>query len=234
MTFAAFSRARRMGKSLESLRRGESLDAVALGHGSESHSGFREAFGRQFGGPPGRARDGAFNTTTILDSPVGPLLVGAVDDGICLLEFSDPQRAARQVKALEKSLGLASVPGVHPWLASLAIELKEYFAGARQSFSVPLVVRGTPFQESVWMSLQRIPYGETWSYEQLAERAGHPGACRAVGTANGRNRLAILIPCHRVVNKGGALGGYGGGLWRKRILLALEQGQKESKLPLGD
>ena len=225
MTFAAFCRARRMGKSLDSLRRGESLDDVALGHGYESHSGFRDAFGRQFGRPPGSARDRACITTRILESPVGPLLVGAVDDGVCLLEFSDPQRTARQVKVLEQSLGLTSIPGEHRWLTTLDLELKGYFAGALRSFSVPLVVRGTRFQESVWAALQGIPYGKTWSYEQLAERAGHPGACRAVGTANGRNRLAILIPCHRVVNKGGALGGYGGGLWRKRILLALERGQ---------
>ena len=228
MTFSAFCRARRLGKSLELLKRGQSLDEVAFGHGYESHSGFREAFGRLFGDAPGRARGGACITTSILESPVGPLLVGAVEAGVCLLEFSDPERAATQVKAMERLLGLASVPGEHPWLTQLQAELTCYFEGALQTFTVPLVAPGTPFQESVWTALQTIPYGQTWSYETLAERAGHPGACRAVGTANGRNRLAILIPCHRVVNKGKGLGGYGGGLWRKRILLDLEVGRSAS------
>ncbi len=84
--------------------------------------------------------------------------------------------------------------------------------------------RGTPFQVSVWKGLLRIPYGKTTSYEQLARRVGRSGAQRAVGTANGRNPIAIVIPCHRVVNKSGRLGGYGGGLWRKQFLLDLEQG----------
>lgn len=231
MTFSAFCRARRLGKSLESLGRGQSLDEVALGHGYESHSGFREAFGRHFGNSPGRARGGACITTSILESPLGPLLVGAVEAGVCLLEFSDPERAAGQVKAMERLLGLASVPGEHRWLTQLQAELTRYFERALQSFAVPMVAPGTPFQESVWNALRTIPYGQTWSYETLAERAGHPGACRAVGTANGRNRLAILIPCHRVVNKGGGLGGYGGGLWRKRILLDLEVGRNASGAP---
>ena len=231
MTFTAFCRARRLGKSLESLGRGQSLDEVALGHGYESHSGFREAFGRHFGSAPGRARGGACITTSILESPVGPLLVGAVEAGVCLLEFSDPERAANQVQTTERLLGMASVPGAHPWLTRLQEELTRYFEGALQSFTVPLVAPGTPFQESVWNALRTIPYGQTCSYETLAARAGHPGACRAVGTANGRNRLAILIPCHRVVNKGGALGGYGGGLWRKRILLELELGRNSSGHP---
>ena len=85
------------------------------------------------------------------------------------------------------------------------------------------MIRGTPFQEEVWRALLTIPYGETWSYGELAQRVGRPGASRAVGTANGMNRIAILIPCHRVVNAAGRLGGYGGGVWRKRWLLDLER-----------
>jgi len=101
----------------------------------------------------------------------------------------------------------------------------EYFAGSRREFTVPLVYPGTPFQVKVWEALRGIPYGETYSYEKLAWSVGIPRAQRAVGHANGQNRLAVLIPCHRVVNKDGKLGGYGGGLWRKQLLLDLERGQ---------
>jgi len=105
----------------------------------------------------------------------------------------------------------------------LATELVEYFAGSRREFEVPLVIRGTPFQETVWRALLAIPYGQTISYSELARRIGRAGAQRAVGLANGRNRLAIVVPCHRVVEQGGGLRGYGGGLWRKRYLLDLER-----------
>ena len=107
----------------------------------------------------------------------------------------------------------------------MAKELKSYFQGKLREFSVTPVMRGTPFQEKVWKQLLKIPYGKTRSYEQIAKAVGRPQAQRAVGTANGQNRMAILIPCHRVVNKSGSLGGYGGGLWRKRRLLTLEQGE---------
>ena len=102
-------------------------------------------------------------------------------------------------------------------------ELAEYFAGTRQSFTVPLDAPGTPFEERVWQALNRIPYGETRSYEDIAREVATPAAVRAVGRANGMNRIAIVIPCHRVLNKSGELGGYGGGLWRKRRLLDLER-----------
>src|SRR5204863_8553507 len=97
------------------------------------------------------------------------------------------------------------------------------FAGRRRTFDVPLVYPGSQFQMSVWRQLLAIPYGETRSYEDIAITVGAPAGCRAVGLANGRNRIAIVIPCHRVVNKGGKLGGYGGGLWRKQFLLDLER-----------
>jgi O-6-methylguanine DNA methyltransferase len=117
------------------------------------------------------------------------------------------------------------MPGKHKHLDTLDKQLAEYFARKRRDFTLPLTYPGTDFQRAVWAGLLKIPYGKTWSYEQLAEYVGRPGAQRAVGTANGQNRIAIVIPCHRVINKGGKLGGYGGGLWRKQILLDLERGQ---------
>ncbi len=117
----------------------------------------------------------------------------------------------------------ALVPGCHPDLERLKDELARYFKAELKQFTVPLVFPGTPFQQRVWEALLRIPYGETRSYEDIAREVGSPGAVRAVGRANGMNRVAIVIPCHRVVNKSVALGGYGGGLWRKQFLLNLER-----------
>src|SRR5947209_17852930 len=158
--------------------------------------------------------------TTVMDSLVGPLVAGANDDGICLLEFAGP-RTDVQTGVLSRLLGADAVEGEHRYLDQLATELGDYFAGRRREFTVPLVICGTPVQESVWRELLRIPYGETRSYLDIARRVCSDKACRAVGRANGQNRIAIVIPCHRVLNEGGALGGYGGGLDRKRFLLDL-------------
>lgn len=157
-----------------------------------------------------------------IDSPVGVLVAGATDDGVCLLEFRDRELLEPQVAKVRARVGPTD-SGSHPLLGQLAGELEEYFAGRRRDFSVPLVYPGTPFQEKVWNALRAISYGETISYEELARRVGAPSGQRAVGHANGQNPIAIVIPCHRVVNKSGKLGGYGGGLWRKRLLLDLER-----------
>jgi len=224
MTFQAYCRARRLGAALDELRRGADLDDVALGHGFDSHSGFRDAFARTFGTPPGRGRDAGAVLLAFLESPLGPLVAGATPDGVCLLEFTDRRSLETQLDTVRRRLGCATVPGDNAHLRQLTSELGAYFAGELRSFTVPVVAPGTPFQEQVWRELRRIPYGETRSYEGLAGTLGRPNAQRAVGRANGQNRIAIVVPCHRVVNKDGNLGGYGGGLWRKLRLLQLERG----------
>ena len=224
MTFQAYCRARRMGEALDQLRRGADLDDVTLGNGYESHSGFRDAFSRTFGRPPGRSYSADCIVVSWLESPIGPLLAAANSDGICLLEFTDRRMLETQFGTLNKLFRCAIVPGKNAHLDKLQAELETYFAGDLRQFSVPLVYPGTPFQERVWNELLRIPYGETRSYEEMARRIGLATGQRAVGHANGANRIAIIIPCHRVVNKDGKLGGYGGGLWRKQHLLALERG----------
>lgn len=158
----------------------------------------------------------------MLPTPMGPMLAGTTDDGICLLEFTDRPMLPTQLSVLRQRLGRPVVAGRHPLLDRLEGQLAEYFAGRRLVFDLPLVAPGTPFQERTWATLRTIPSGETVSYEELAARAGRAGAQRAAGTANGANRLAILIPCHRVVRKTGDVGNYGGGRWRKERLLALE------------
>lgn len=156
-----------------------------------------------------------------LESPVGVLVAGVTDGGVCLLEFRDREILETQVARVRRRVG-PTATGSHPLLDQLCSELAEYFDARRREFTLPLVYPGTPFQTKVWNGLRAIPYGETICYEELAHRVGSPTAQRAAGHANGQNPLAIIIPCHRVINKDGKLGGYGGGLWRKRLLLELE------------
>lgn len=229
MTFQAYHRARRMGLALEQLQAGGGSISVAFDQSYESLSGFRDAFKRVFGTTPGRSAGVRRIVTTRVDTPLGPMVAGATEEGVCLLEYADRRAFQRQMEALRRRLHSVIVPGRNAHLDRLAEELAEYFEGKRQSFSVPLVFPGTAFQQSVWKELRRIPFGETISYAELARRIGHPGAQRAVGRANGDNRIAILIPCHRVVKEDGTLCGYGGGVWRKQHLLDLEQGRAQCR-----
>lgn len=224
MTFQAYCRGRRLGKALEQIRLGVDLDDVALGHGYDSHSGFRDAFVRTFGDSPGRSRNSDCIVTAWIESPLGPLVAGATSNGICLLEFTERRMLDAQFTTIRRYFKTTIVPGENQHIRHLRKELAGYFSGSLRRFSVPFVHPGTAFQQQVWKELLRIPYGGTVSYEDIARRIGSPTAHRAVGHANGLNRIAIVIPCHRVVNKNGELGGYGGGLWRKKKLLSLEQG----------
>ena len=224
MTFQAYCRGRRLGKSFEQIRLGSTLDDVALGYGYNSHSGFREAFVKTFGKAPGHSRTDDCTLAAWIESPMGPLVTAATSEGIILLEFTDRRMIDAQFATLRRHFKNAIVPGENEHIKHLRKELKLYFEGNLKKFTVKMVYPGTPFQQQVWNELLKIPYGKTVSYEDIAKKVGTPKACRAVGTANGMNRIAIVIPCHRVVNKGGELGGYGGGLWRKKKLLEMEQG----------
>jgi len=170
-----------------------------------------------------RRSRGRVVVVSLLPTPLGSVLAGATDDGICLLEFTDRPMLPTQLEIVGRRLGRPIVPGRHRHLDRLAAELDEYFAGRRREFEVPVITPGSAFQERTWAQLRAIPIGQTLSYEALAERVGRPGAQRAVGTANGANRVALVIPCHRVVRKSGETGNYGGGRWRKAWLLAHEQ-----------
>jgi AraC family transcriptional regulator of adaptative response/methylated-DNA-[protein]-cysteine methyltransferase len=222
LTFQAYCRARRLTRAFERIRDGEALDDAVFETGYESHSGFREAFQKAFGQSPGRSTDADCIRLAWIDTPLGPMVAGATDAGVCLLEFTDRRMLEQQLKTLRRRFKAALAPADHAYLARLKTELDEYFAGTRKEFTVPIDAPGTPFEERVWRELCLIPYGETRSYADIANSVASPGAVRAVGRANGMNRIAIVVPCHRVVNKSGELGGYGGGLWRKRRLLHIE------------
>jgi AraC family transcriptional regulator of adaptative response/methylated-DNA-[protein]-cysteine methyltransferase len=144
------------------------------------------------------------------------------------LEFSDRRLLETQLKRLKLHLKAETLPGKNPLLSELEKQLAAYFSGQLQQFDLPLMVPGTVFQKDVWEQLRKIPYAETRSYKKLAAILDRPTAVRAVGRANGDNRLAILIPCHRVVGEDGQLTGYGGGLWRKKHLLDLERSNKKT------
>ena len=225
LTFQAYCRARRLAGAFESIRDGRTLDDAVFETGYESHSGFRDAFKKVFGQPPAAAsREPEAEAIRLawVETPIGPMIAGASDAGVCLLEFTDRRMLEHQLETLKRRFRSALLPGAHRYLDQLRTELDEYFSGARRAFTVPVHAPGSSFEERVWKALCAIPFGETRSYEDIARAVGSPKAVRAVGRANGLNRIAIVIPCHRVVNKSGALGGYGGGLWRKRRLRHLE------------
>jgi methylated-DNA-[protein]-cysteine S-methyltransferase len=154
------------------------------------------------------------NAFTNFDSPIGRLLL--TTDGTALTGLY--MEVSRKAQSTE---GWVEDDSVGP-LAETVRQLTEYFAGTRREFDLPLRLAGTAFQQRVWRELTEIPYGETWSYGQLAKRINKPSASRAVGLANGRNPISILVPCHRVIGANGSLTGYGGGLERKQWLLAHE------------
>ena len=145
------------------------------------------------------------------DSPLGIYTVAEDGEGICALFFGE--RPGKEKRTMQET----------PLLKRAAAQMAEYFSGARRSFDLPLSLKGTPFQMADWVALREIPYGQTRCYQQIAEQLGNPKACRAVGMANNRNPVAVIIPCHRVLGKDGKLVGYAGGLSVKQGLLALEQ-----------
>ena len=228
MTFQAYQRARRLGLALGRIRLGDEQIMVAYDHGFESLSGFRDAFDRILGETPGRSLHKNSALMTRLLTPLGPMAAAATEEGLCLLELADRRMLETQIRRLKTQLDCAVLPGQNEHLEKLDEELKLYFQGDLREFSVPLVVPGSEFQRAAWEFLRRIPYGETRSYGEEARGIGRPGAQRAIGSANGDNRLAILIPCHRVIRSDGSISGYGGGVWRKRFLL-----EHESKVVAG-
>ncbi|WP_198667354.1 methylated-DNA--[protein]-cysteine S-methyltransferase [Glycomyces dulcitolivorans] len=148
------------------------------------------------------------------ESPLGLMAVSAVEDGLTYVHMG--------VEEMKDAWG----PEEHtPVLDAAEEQLLAYFAGELKDFDLPLAAEGTGFQHRVWAELVQIPYGETWSYLDVAQRLGDPKAVRAVGLANGRNPIAIVVPCHRVIGSNGKLTGYAGGLWRKEWLLGLERGE---------
>lgn len=222
MTFHAYSRARRLGEAIGHIQEGRQVSRTAYEAGYESLSGFTEALRQLAGRAPATLEDARVVTVKRIATPLGQMIAGAADGRLVLLEYADRRALPSQFERLSKALDAVFVPGEDDVLSELTRQLEAYFAGERREFDIPLETSGTEFQEQVWTALREIPSGTVRSYGAVAETIGRPTATRAVARANGDNRIAILIPCHRVIGSDGSLTGYGGGLWRKKRLLELE------------
>ena len=230
MTFQAYSRARRLSLALGQIRLGTRVTLAAMDSGYDSLSGFNSAVVKSRGNAASNAASDAASSNgdvmiTRLSTPLGQMFACASNDALLLLEFVDRRMIERQLDRVRDWTGATLVPGENELLRNLQKELSEYFAGRLTAFRVPLQTTGTPFQEVVWSELLKIPYGSTVTYAELARDINKPTAVRAVANTNGHNRIAIIIPCHRVIGADGTLTGYGGGLWRKRRLLDIESNQ---------
>ncbi|MBA4348102.1 MAG: XRE family transcriptional regulator [Clostridiales bacterium] len=228
MTFQAFCRMNRINTAFGAIRDGNSVLDAALDSGYASTSGFSSAFDKIIGTAPGKAKKKPANVLIYerFDAPFGPMIAVASETGLNLLEFGDRRMLESEFTGLQKRLDAVLLPGKNEFTQAAIRQIQEYFAGTRRTFDVPLHAPGTEFQQRVWAALREIPYGEIRSYGDIAASICEPKAVRAVGTANGMNRIAIMIPCHRVIGASGALTGYGGGLWRKEWLLKHEQEHK--------
>lgn len=225
MTFQAYQRMLRINTAYHKISQGESVTGAAYDTGFNSLSGFATRYKSIFKTSASQAEGKNVITLSRFTTPLGPMFGATTDRGICLLEFTDRRMLETEFEEVAKRYHAVILPGTHPNLVQLEQEMEEYFRGERAHFSVPLDIQGTPFQENVWKILQEIPYGTTRSYAEQAMILGKPKAVRAVASANGHNRVAIVVPCHRVIGKDGSLTGYAGGLERKKWLLDHERAQ---------
>lgn len=169
--------------------------------------------------------DGRAVAIAFIDTDLGTMIAGATDKGICMLEYADYDALETELKQLAAAFKAPLSESEHVLFGPLRRQLGEYFRGERREFDIPLDPVGTDFQKQVWQALLRIPYGSTSSYAKQAQLVGNPSAVRAVANANGKNKISILLPCHRIIGSDGSLTGYGGELWRKKKLLDLELGK---------
>jgi AraC family transcriptional regulator of adaptative response/methylated-DNA-[protein]-cysteine methyltransferase len=160
---------------------------------------------------------------TYIETELGILVAAATDRGICMVEFADYKWLDLELRQLATLFNAQLVWSHNPFFKMLGEQLAEYFKGERRNFDIPLELAGTEFQKQVWLSLLQIPYGCTITYAEQAKLLGRPSAVRAVANANGKNKISIILPCHRVIGSNGKLTGYGGGIWRKKRLLDIEK-----------
>jgi len=223
VTFQAYQRMFRINSAFKKIQGGETVTHTAFDTGYESLSGFGDSFKNIFGISPKNSKSQRIIDLTRFETPLGTMYACSVEEGICLLEFTDRKMLETEFKTLSKTLNAIIVQGQNVHFKVLEQQLIEYFNGERQTFSVPLFTPGTDFQNVVWKALQQIPFGSTITYKDQAIDLNRPESVRAIANANGMNRISILVPCHRVVGTDGSLTGYGGGVWRKQWLLNMEK-----------
>ncbi len=224
MTFVEYARARRMGLAFKQIRQGAKIIDTQLGSGYESGSGFRDAFSKIMGCAPVKSSHNfVILKAAWIDTYLGPMCAISDEDGLYLLEFSDRRGLELEIERLRIKKKAAIIPGETEPIKLIKKELSSYFSGQLKTFKTPVHMMGSDFQKRVWDALLNIPYGETRSYLQQAHCIGNDKSFRAVANANGANQLAIIIPCHRIINSNGDLGGYGGGITRKKWLIDHEK-----------
>ena len=223
VTFLETARLHRLREAAALRQAGAKVIDAQLEAGFESASGFRDAFSKLLGRAPGAMTGSSVLVADFISTPLGPMVAVADQHALWLLEFADRRELGREVQAVEKQSGEAISFGPSPILDQIKGELDAFYAGEATTFETPIHGYGTPFMKQVHAGLRRIPLGTTYSYRQLAESLGRPTAMRAVARANAANRLAVIVPCHRVIAADGSLAGYAGGVWRKEWLLHHEQ-----------
>lgn len=223
MTFHSYLRTLRISNAFGRIKEGDKVIEAAYSADYDSLSGFNAIFKKTTGFTPKSSKNKNIVQVTRILTPLGPMLAGATEKGICLLEFVDRKMIETQLTRIRKIFKAELIPGHSKYFKDLREQIDEYFEGKRKKFDIPLSIDGTEFQMKAWKALIKIPFGKTVSYEHQAEVIGNSKAVRAVAKANGDNRISIIIPCHRVIGKDGNLTGYGGGIWRKKYLLDLEK-----------
>lgn len=229
MTFVEYARNRRMGIALGQIRAGEKVIDAQLNMGYESSSGFRGAFSKIMGKAPTKFKDQHnILKSSWYDSLLGPMLIIVDDKELVLLEFVERRGLEREIEVLRKKTDSIIIPGRTSISDMIEQELKSYFVGELSEFKTPIKLLGSDFQKQAWNALIKIPFGDTRSYLQQALAIEKPKSYRAVANANGANQLAIIVPCHRIINNNGQLGGYGGGIQRKKWLIEHERANKKN------
>lgn len=222
-TFHAYQRMYRANSAFQRIQTEQSVTDVAYDSGYDSLSGINSMFKNIIGSSPLNSNEKRIVNITRIETNFGVMIAASTDKGICLFEFADYKGIDLELRQLKETFNAPLVQGDNPHFDTLREQLGQYFKGERKLFDIPLDLVGTEFQKQVWLALLQIPYGCTTTYGKQAELIGRPSSVRAVANANGKNKISIILPCHRVIGSDGTLTGYGGGIWRKKKLLEFEK-----------
>lgn len=231
VTFIEYTRMRRLGLAFKEIKNGTAIIESQINAGYESSSGFRDAFNKIMGSLPSNVL-GVENknlTSIIFDTILGQMIAIASDNELYLLEFCDRRGLENEIRKLRIKYNYNILPGINKILDKTKNDIKQYFEGKICNFDIDIKFLGSEFQKNVWTNLCSIPYGTTISYSILANKIGNSRAYRAVANANGANQIALIVPCHRVIKENNQIGGYGGGIARKKWLIEHEQKFKINK-----
>jgi len=223
ITFHSFQRMLRINYAFTNIKNGNSITHSAFESGYESLSGFNDSYRSLFGESASKSKNKNVINVVRFGSPIGSMIACATEEGLCFLGFVGQQKLEKHFEEIQKHFNAIILPGRNTHLLKVKKEITEYFDGERTRFSVALDIIGTDFRKKVWNELLNIPYGKTISYKEQAMAMNNANAVRAVASANGANKIGIIIPCHRVIGSNGSLTGYAGGLHKKSWLLNFEK-----------